>query len=71
MLAVRPWSSTLFDAFLPLLILERFIPPLIVRVRRLEFATIGAIVFIDDNNVLIKVVKNYLSNNGTNRVIIH
>jgi len=56
----------LFDAFLPLLILELFIPPLWnfhfspVRVRRL-LTTIGTMVFIDDNNLIMKRDKNCLS----------
>jgi len=48
------WFPTSFDAFLPLLILELFIPPLIVQVRRLVFTTIGTMVFIDDNNLINK-----------------
>ena len=43
-----------FDAFLLLLILELFIPPLIVRVRKLVLTTIGTMVFSDDNNLTYK-----------------
>ena len=49
---------TFFDAFLPLLSLELFFPPLwnvyssLVRVRRLVLTTIGAMVFIDENNII-------------------
>ena len=65
---------TFFDAFLPLLSLELFFPPLwivhssLVRVRRLVSTTIGAMVFIDENNIINerKQNKNHLlSNNGT------
>ena len=50
--------ATFFDAFLPLLSLELFFPPLwnvhssLVRVRRLVSTTIGAMVFIDENNII-------------------
>ena len=49
---------TFFDAFLALLSLELFFPPLwnvhssLVRVRRLVSTTIGAMVFIDENNII-------------------
>ena len=68
------WFPTFFDAFLPLLILELFIPPLSnvhsspVRVHRQVLTTIGTTVFIDDNNLINKSWdENYLLlNNGTN-----
>jgi len=52
---LNQWFPTLFDAFLPLLTLELFIPPLIFRVRRLVLTTLGTIVLIDDNNLFNKV----------------
>ena len=68
------WFPTFFDASLPLLILELFIPPLSnvhsspVRVHRQALTTIGTTVFIDDNNLINKSWdENYLLlNNGTN-----
>jgi len=51
------WFPIFSEALLPLLILERFVPPLWnvhsspVRVRRLVFTTIGTIVFINANNM--------------------
>jgi len=51
---------TFFDAFLPLLILEHFIPALWnvhsspVRVRRLVLTTMGAMVFIEDISLIDK-----------------
>jgi len=70
--ALEQWFPTFFDAFLPLLILELSIPPLWnfhfsrVCVRRLLLTTIGTMVFIDDNHLIIKTgTKTMLSNNGT------
>ena len=51
---------TFFDAFLPLLILELFIPPQLnfhfspVRVRKLVLNIIGTMVFINEKNLIIK-----------------
>jgi len=72
--SLHQWFPTFFDAFLPLLILELFIPPLSnvhsspVRVHRQVLTTIGTTVFIDDNNLINKSWdENYLLlNNGTN-----
>jgi len=46
-----------------LLIFELFIPPLIVRVRRLVLSTLETMVLIDNNNL--SGTKAKLSNNGT------
>jgi len=54
------WIPTILDAFLPLLILEIYIPPLRnfhsspVRVRRLVLTTIETMVFVDNNNLINK-----------------
>jgi len=66
----------LFDAFLPLLILELLIPPL-VRVHRLVFTTSGTMVFIDDNNLINKsrtkdaCFKTMVFKSPQKRVIVH
>jgi len=46
-----------------LLIIELFIPPLIVRVRRLVLSTLETMVLIDNNNL--SGTKAKLSNNST------
>ena len=54
------WFPTFFDAFLPLLILKLFIPPLsnvhssAVQLRWLVLTAMGTMVFIDDNNLINK-----------------
>jgi len=54
------WFPNFFDAFLPLLILELFLPPLqnfhfsLAWVHMLVLPTIGTMVSIDDNNLINK-----------------
>jgi len=57
---LHQWFPTFCNAFLSLLILELFIPPLWnfhsfpVRVCNLVLTTIGTEAFVDDNNLIIK-----------------